>query len=111
MHKLEGMYRITYNSWQGYYVIHTLKGEVRFHKDEQGLPYLDLKESSEAAVMLLQREQDPDATGERCEKTMLVQTVRGNYKGYTKGEVLKAKEARRAQTMMGNSSEKDTKPW
>ena len=51
--------------------------------------------------MLLQREQDPE--------TMLVITVRGNYEGYTKREVLKAKEARRAQAMMGNPSEKDYK--
>ena len=35
MHELEGMYRITYNSWQGYYVVHTPKGGVRFYKDEQ----------------------------------------------------------------------------
>jgi hypothetical protein len=39
----------------------------------------------------------------------LVQTVRGNYEGYTKREVLKAKEARRAQAMMGNPSEKGYK--
>jgi hypothetical protein len=38
-----------------------------------------------------------------------VQTVRGNYEGYMKGEVLKAKEARRAQAMMGNPSKKDYK--
>jgi hypothetical protein len=35
--------------------------------------------------------------------------VRGNYEGYTKGKVLKAKEARRAQAMMGNPSKKDYK--
>ena len=40
---------------------------------------------------------------------VLVQTVRGNYEGYTKGEVLKAKEARRARAMMGNPSKKDNK--
>ncbi len=39
----------------------------------------------------------------------LVQMVRGNYEGYTKGKVLKAKEARRAQAMMGNPSKKDYK--
>jgi hypothetical protein len=39
----------------------------------------------------------------------LVQTVRGNYEGYTKREVLKAKEARRAQAMMGNPSKADYK--
>ena len=39
----------------------------------------------------------------------LVQTVQGNYEGYTKREVLKAKEACMAQAMMGNPSKKDYK--
>ncbi len=38
-----------------------------------------------------------------------VQTVRANYEGYTKREVLKVKEARQAQAMLGNPSEKDFK--
>ncbi len=38
MHELEQSYRNTYDSWDGYYVVHTPKGEVRFNKDEQGLP-------------------------------------------------------------------------
>ncbi len=38
MNELEKHYRITYNSWQGYYVVHTPKGEVKFHKDEHGFP-------------------------------------------------------------------------
>ena len=109
MHELEEMYRITYDSWQGYYVVHTPKGEVRFYKDEQGLPYLDLEESSKAAVMLLQQGQDPRKEPEHEGGVTLVQTVRGNYEGYTKRKVLKAKEARRAQAMMGNPSKKDYK--
>jgi hypothetical protein len=32
------MYRITYDSWEGFYVVHTPRGEVHFHKDKQGLP-------------------------------------------------------------------------
>jgi hypothetical protein len=44
MHELEKLYRMTYDSWKGYYIVHTPKGEVRFYKDEQGLPYLDLEE-------------------------------------------------------------------
>ena len=105
MHELESLYRITYDSWAGYYVVHTPEGEVRFYKDEQGLPYLDLEESSEAGTLLLMRRQ-----GETCDRDKglsMVQTVRGNYEGYTKREVLRAKEARRAQAMMGNPSEKD----
>ena len=42
-------------------------------------------------------------------KVLFVQTVHGNYEGYTKQEVTQAKEACRAQAMMGNLSEKDYK--
>jgi hypothetical protein len=55
MNKLEKKYLITYNSWQGYYLVHTKQGEVRFYKDKNGLPFIDLDESSEdAAAMLVQ---------------------------------------------------------
>ena len=107
MHELESLYRITYDSWAGYYVVHMPKGEVRFHKDEQGLPYLDLEESSEAGALLFMQHGGGNPHGN--EGTCLVQMVRGNYEGYTKREVLKAKEARRAQAMMGNPSEADYK--
>ena len=43
------------------------------------------------------------------EHTMLVETVCGNFEGFTKNEVLRAKQARWAQAMMGNPSEKDYK--
>ena len=43
------------------------------------------------------------------EGVALVQTVRENYEGYTKREVLRAKEARRAQAKIGNPSEGDCK--
>ena len=73
MNELEKKYRITYDSWQGYYVVHTANGEVQFHKDENGLPYIDLGESSEdAAAMLVQ-------TGSEDAAHALVQTVRQNY--------------------------------
>jgi hypothetical protein len=38
-----------------------------------------------------------------------VQTVRGNYEGFTKRKVVQAKEARWAQAMLGNPSKKDYK--
>ncbi len=86
MHELESLHCITYGSWAGYYVVHSPKREVRFYKDEQGLPYLDLSQADAAgAIVLLQRKE----TGT---KVSLVQTMRGNYEGYTKREVLKAKE-------------------
>ena len=42
-------------------------------------------------------------------KMSFIQTVRGNYEGYTKWEVTQAKEACRAQAMMGNPSKNDYK--
>ena len=41
--------------------------------------------------------------------TMLVETVCKNYKGYTKNNILRAKQARWAQAMMVNPSKKDYK--
>ncbi len=55
MHKLEQLYPITYNSWDGFYVVHTPRGEVRFHKDKQGLPFINLdKSDKDAAILLVQ---------------------------------------------------------
>jgi hypothetical protein len=110
MHELEKMYRITYDSWEGFYVVHTPRGKVHFHKGEQGLPYIDLTESGhKAAKMLLQMVEDMKADEDRTVEVgaNFVQTVRGNYEGYTKQEVLQAKEARQGQAMLGNPSEKD----
>jgi hypothetical protein len=110
MHELEKLYRITFDSWEGFYIVHTLRGEVHFHKDKHGLPFIDLARSGrKAARMLLQlaavagADKD-DVSGEG---TAFVQMVRGNYKGYTKREVLRAKEAHRGQALLGNQSEKD----
>jgi hypothetical protein len=92
MHELEKLYRITYDSWEGHYIVHTPRGAVKFYKDKQGLPYIDLEVLTKAALMLLQSAQ-PEETTRIETATTLVQTVQENYKGYTKREVLKAKEA------------------
>jgi hypothetical protein len=106
MHELEKLYCITYDSWEGYYIVHTPRGEVRFYKDEQGLPFFDLEElNEEAAMMLLQRGVESYKGGE--DATMLVQTVQGNYEGYIKQEVLKAKAAQQGQALIGSPSKKD----
>ncbi len=104
-----------YDSCKGYYVVHTPRGDVWFYKDKQGLPYTDLGGSArEAAMMLMQLGMgqhvmfDQSAAG-KTEHTMLVETVGANYKGYTKKNVVKAKEARRVQAMMGNPNKKDYK--
>ena len=95
MHELEKLYRIMYDSWEGYYIVHTVQGQVHFHNDKQGLPDIDLEQlGCMAAIMLMQNASEQLA---EPEGVALVQTVRENYKGYTKREVLRAKEARCAQ--------------
>jgi hypothetical protein len=107
MHELEKLYCKTFNSWEGYYVVHTPQGQVRFQKDKQGLPFIDPEQSgSNTATILLQNAQEVSRSGTG---TVLVQTVRGNFEGYTKKEVLQAKEAHRAQAMISNSSKGDYK--
>ena len=54
MNEIEKLHRITYTSIDGYYVVHTDKCPVYFHKDEQGLPYIDLDASiCDAATTLV----------------------------------------------------------
>ena len=43
MPELEKLHRITYDSWEGHYTVHTPSGPVKFHKDEHGLPYVELE--------------------------------------------------------------------
>ncbi len=109
MHELEKTYCITYDSWDGYYAVHMLQGEVRFYKDEQGLPYINLEGSDQDAAMMLVQEHVGTNEFNEGKGMSMVQTVHGNYKGCTKKEVLQAKEARRAQAMLGNPSKKDFK--
>ena len=78
-----------YDSIDGYYVVHTDKCPVCFHKDEKGLPYINL----DASVYY--------------EATILVQTVRSNYEGFTKKDIKAPKAARKLQGMIGSPSEKD----
>ena len=89
MYEIDKLHRITYDSIYGYYVVHTDKGLVYFHKDEQGLPYIYLDASIYDA------------------ETTLVQTVCSYYEGFTKKEIKAAKAARKLQCMIGIPSEKD----
>ncbi len=88
MNELKKKYRITYDSWEGYYVVHTQDGPVKFYKDENGLPYINLKDSEEDATMLLVQLGLEEAV------STFVQMVQQNYEGFAKKEVLQAKEAR-----------------
>jgi hypothetical protein len=58
--------------------------------------------------MLLQSVQQ-EHMAETGVEILHVQTVRGNYEGHTKRDVLQAKEAQRAQAMIRNPSEGDFK--
>ncbi len=86
---------------------------VKFCADKQCLAYINLEgPGQEVAIMLLQRVQDEQGTeAGRCIETAMVQRVQGNYKGYTKNkkDILKAKEACKAQAIIGNPSKKDYK--
>ncbi len=77
MHKLETLYWITYDSWEGYLLLYMPRGQVEFFKDEQELPYVDLKDPGhEAAIMLLQNVgNDQRVASDNQAKIALVQTV------------------------------------
>ncbi len=58
-------------------------------------------------LIQIMEQQDKEKEDGTKEGVTLVQTVHGNYKGFTKREVIKAREAREAQAMLGNPSKKD----
>ncbi len=64
-------------------MVHTQDGPVRFYKDENGLPYIDLKDLEQnAAALLIQMGSEEAAT-------TFVQMVQQNYKGFTKKKFYK----------------------
>ena len=89
MNEIEKLHSITYDSIDGYYVVHTDKGPVYFDKDEQDLPYIDLDVSVYYVAITL------------------VQIVRSNYEGFTKKYIKASKAARKLQGMIGSPGEKD----
>ena len=84
-------YRITYDSNDGYYIVHSPRGKVKFYEDENGLPYISLD----------------DATSTEAITMLQIDTVRKNFEGFTKREVAQAKFARQSQAMVGAPSDKD----
>ena len=86
---IEKLHHITYYSIYGYYMVHTDKGPVSFHKGDQGLPYINLDASVYDAA------------------TTLVQTVRSKYEGFTKKDIKATMAALNLQGMISSPSEKD----
>ena len=70
-------------------MVRTDKGLVYFHKEEQGLPYIDIDASVYDAA------------------TTLVQTVHDNYEGFTNKDIKAANAALKLQGMVGSPSDKD----
>jgi hypothetical protein len=62
------------------------------------------KEGDLVCHMLVNIETD-DKTTSSDERFMMVNTVRGNFEGYTKHNIKKVQEARRLQGMIGNPTE------
>jgi hypothetical protein len=83
MHKLEKKHRITHNSWQGYYQVHTASRVVKFFKDKRGLPHINLDGSGqEAAIMLLEETAVGVLEAEKIKQRLInAQTVQENYEG------------------------------
>ena len=116
MHELEKMYRITYDSWEGFYVVHIPRGEVHFHKDKHGLPFIDLAESGhEAARMLMQlsmRTHKGEATADEGAGALsFVQTMCGNYEGCTRREILRERKFVVRRQCLAARARRTYKPW
>ncbi len=83
-------HQVTYDSEDcgGVFQVHTNEGVVEFKPSTQGLHYHDVSDASSNI------------------KLMLVNTVRENFKGYTRHKVEKAREARHFQGMIANPTKK-----
>jgi hypothetical protein len=88
------------------FVVHTPKGVVEFKPSERGIHYIDVtKEGDLVHHMLVHIETDNKRTSSD-EGFVMVNTVRGNFDGYTKHNIKKAQEARHLQGMIGNPIER-----
>jgi hypothetical protein len=94
LHQAKDCHRVTYNSLDrgGVFQVHTQDGIVEFKPCERGLHYHDMS-NDESNIGL-----------------MLVNTVRGNFEGYTHKEIERAREARRIQGMIANPTERKFSP-
>ncbi len=91
LHETKQCHRVTYDSWDqgGVFQVHTDGGIVEFKPSSRGLHYHDVSDPSSNAEL------------------MLVNTVRENFKGYTRQDVKRAREARRIQGMIANPTKRE----
>jgi hypothetical protein len=94
-------HHITYNSKDngGVFKVHTSKGVLEFTLTPSGLHVLDLKQNPHAAHVLITATTLPD------DQHLHVNTVRENFKGFTKKQIQWAQEACRLMLMMAVPSE------
>ncbi|KAL7469297.1 hypothetical protein ACHAXS_009567, partial [Conticribra weissflogii] len=87
--EVEQLYPIEYGtkSTKGCFFVYTDHGKIIFEKNAIGLPYTSITEASNALC--------------------LINTVRGNFDGYTKKEVIQAKKAREALAKVGHPTERE----
>ena len=81
-------FRITYDSMDGHYIVHTNDGEVQSMKDEMVPPYIDAQKLQDEAFL---------------------QTVQENFEGSTEKEITVAKIACKSQGIISHSSERHFK--
>jgi hypothetical protein len=86
LHETKQCHSVTYNSWDqgGVFQVHTDGGIVEFKPSSHGLHYHDVSDASSNVEL------------------MLVNTVRKNFKGYTRQDVERAREAQCIQGMIAN---------
>ncbi len=91
LHKTKQHHRVTYDSWDrgSVFQVHTDGGIVEFKPSRRGLHYHDVSDPSSNVGL------------------MLINTVRENFKGYTRHDVERAREAQRIQGMIGNPTERE----
>lgn len=101
LYQLGQKFKVTYDSTDrgGVFKVHTTEGIIEFAPTAKGLHALNLRECPEAAFLLVN---DADLTYHSP-----VQTVRGNYEGFTKKQVQRATLARRLMGMIGAPTERD----
>jgi hypothetical protein len=89
LNKAKQRHRVAYDSHDrsGVFQVHTEEEIVKFKQSDQGLHYHDVSDENSNIEM------------------MLMNTVRGNFEGYTRHDIKRAKEAQLIQGMIANPTE------
>jgi hypothetical protein len=97
---------MTAGTGMGYLLCICPRSEVEFKPSERGLHYIDMSKEGDSVRHMLVIVETDDETTSSDEEFVMVNTVKGNFEGYTKHELKKAQEARCLQGMIGNPTER-----